>query len=196
MKKTLVIFFLAYCQLCFGQKTYKDSLNQYIKDYVANHEVVKGKDKSFFSFYPVSEKYRVKARFEPVKNGQWFSMQTSTTEKQVYRVYGILHFTINDTLVKLNIYQSQDLLHQTGFKDYLFLPFTDATSGEESYGGGRYLDFVIADIVNGTIVLDFNKAYNPYCSYVTGRFSCPIPPRENDLPVAIRAGEKIFEKKH
>ncbi len=79
------------------------------------------------------------------------------------------------------------------YKDHLFLPFTDLTSGEESYGGGRYIDLETTGIINNRLVIDFNKAYNPYCTYSDG-YNCPIPPRENDLPVAIRAGEKAFAK--
>ena len=79
-------------------------------------------------------------------------------------------------------------------KDYLLVPFGDATSGFESYGGGRYMDFNIPDIKNNKVVLDFNKAYNPYCAYVSGKYNCPLPPRENELPVAIFAGEKTFTK--
>ncbi len=82
------------------------------------------------------------------------------------------------------------------FKDELFIPFTDLTSGESSYGGGRYIDINVNDIVGGSFELDFNKAYNPYCAYVTGKYNCPIPPKENNLSVAIQAGEKIFGKAH
>ncbi|HNJ28593.1 MAG TPA: DUF1684 domain-containing protein, partial [Ferruginibacter sp.] len=80
--------------------------------------------------------------------------------------------------------------------DYLFVPFTDLTTGDESYGSGRYIEFYIQDIQgDGTLQLDFNKAYNPYCAYASG-FKCPIPPRENALNVAIKAGEKNFAKPH
>ncbi len=80
------------------------------------------------------------------------------------------------------------------YKNYLFLPFTDLTSGEESYGGGRYIDLETTDIFNNKVIIDFNKAYNPYCAYASG-YNCPIPPRENDLPVAVKAGEMNFGKK-
>ena len=76
---------------------------------------------------------------------------------------------------------------------YLFVPLGDATSGFESYGGGRYMVFFIPDIKNNKVVLDFNKAYNPYCAYTTG-YNCPIPPIENLLKVAITAGEKNYGK--
>ncbi len=86
-------------------------------------------------------------------------------------------------------------MQDTAYKNYLFLPFTDLTSGNRSYGGGRYLDFLMEDIKSNTLIIDFNKAYNPYCAYTTG-YNCPIPPRENDLPVAIPAGEMEYSKAH
>jgi len=82
------------------------------------------------------------------------------------------------------------------YKDHLFIPFTDATSGEETYESGRYIDLEIKDITNENVLIDFNKAYNPYCAYVSGKYNCPIPPNENRLIVAIRAGEKSFGKHH
>jgi uncharacterized protein (DUF1684 family) len=72
--------------------------------------------------------------------------------------------------------------------------FADLTSGDEKYTAGRYIDLLIEDIVDNKVILDFNKAYNPYCAYVSGKYNCPLPPRENQLPVAIFAGEKTFTK--
>ena len=80
------------------------------------------------------------------------------------------------------------------YKDYLFLPFTDATTGNETYDAGRYIDLKIEDTRTPEVILDFNKAYNPYCAYVSDIYNCPIPPKENRLPVAIRAGEMKFLK--
>jgi uncharacterized protein (DUF1684 family) len=69
-----------------------------------------------------------------------------------------------------------------------FVPFRDLTSGQTTYGGGRYIDTRLA----GTKVpLDFNRAYNPYCVF-NYDYACPIPPEENRLPVAVEAGEKDF----
>jgi uncharacterized protein (DUF1684 family) len=82
------------------------------------------------------------------------------------------------------------------YKDHLFLPFTDLTSGEETYTAGRYIDLSFEDIIDNKVVIDFNKAYNPYCAYVSGKYNCPIPPRENTLSVAILAGEKNYGKEH
>ena len=88
---------------------------------------------------------------------------------------------------RLFVYQSLDLLHNQEYRDYLIVLFTDRTNGQGSYGGGRYLDLRRGQIQDGQLVLDFNRAYNPYCAYGS-QYSCPIPPAENQLPVAIKAG--------
>jgi len=76
------------------------------------------------------------------------------------------------------------------YRDYLFLPFTDLTNGEQTYMGGRYLDLSIPE--GDTIVLDFNRAYNPYCVY-NKKYSCPLVPPVNALNTKISAGIKDFE---
>lgn len=178
----------------FGQ-SYSDSLQTYLEHYVKDHEVVRGTEKKYFQFYPINENFRVIAGFEKATNNKWFSMETSGLQKKTYRVYGTVTFTLHDTLVKADIYQSQNLMADSKYKDYLALMFTDKTTGEETYEAGRYIDLDIDDIKNNQLVIDFNKAYNPYCAYVKGKYNCPIPPRENYLPVAIEAGEKNFGKK-
>lgn len=188
--------------LCFqliinGQEiSYKDSMDHYQAEYIKKHEVVTGVDKQFFRFFDIDSSYKVTASVEKIKDGKWFMMETSGTIKKTFRVYAILHFTIHDTLVQLPIYQSQNLMQTAKYKDLLFLPFTDLTCGDESYASGRYIDFSLNDIVNNKLVIDFNTAYNPYCAYVSGKYNCPIPPLENQLPVTIRAGEKTFAKTH
>ena len=77
----------------------------------------------------------------------------------------------------------------------MFLPFTDETSGRESYGGGRYMDVFESNIQKDeTIVLNFNNTYNPYCAY-NEEYSCPLTPKKNHLAIAIKAGVKDFKKK-
>ena len=138
----------------------------------------------------------INCKFERTLNSPWFRMESSGPIKRNYRTYGIIHFTINDSAVTLNIYQSQDLMTSPQYKDHLFIPFTDATSGEETYESGRYIDLEINDIKTDKVLIDFNRAYNPYCAFVSGKYNCPIPPTENRLTVAIRAGEKAFKKVH
>ena len=194
MKYFLTFSFLIILITGHGQDQYKDSLARYLDDYVANHEVVAGDDKKKMTFYPVDRHMRITARFEKVNDGKWFQMETSANLKQTFRTVGILHFTIHDTLVKLNVYQSQNLMLVSKYKDLLFLPFTDLSSGEDSYENGRYIDLYTTDVVNDQLIIDFNKAYNPYCAYISGKYNCPVPPKENQLPVAIHAGEMKFNK--
>jgi uncharacterized protein (DUF1684 family) len=174
------------------KKSYPDSIKSYVSNYIATHDVISGDDKKYFRFFPPDASYRVRAGFRKVENGQWFQMETSGKIKKTFRVYGILEFTIHDTLVSLPIYQSQQLIQDPQYSTYLFLPFTDLTTGIESYHTGRYIDFRMNDIKKNGLVIDFNKAYNPSCAYVSGKYNCPIPPRENNLPVAIMAGEMNF----
>lgn len=192
MRIVLIIAFLNAVASCAYGQPYKDSILRFQQQYVQDHEVVKSKDKKHFRFFAPTEHYKVIAVFEKTEGNAWAFMETSGTIKEMYRVYGVLHFIINDTAVQLNIYQSKDLMQSAQYKDYLFLPFTDVTSGEATYASGRYLDLTISNIKNNSVVLDFNKAYNPYCAYVSGVYNCPIPPPQNRLPVAINAGEMAF----
>lgn len=183
-------------QFVFAQPAaYKDSLTKFQQNYVATHEVVKGDDRNYFRFYTINKKYAVHARFEKLNDTTGFIMKTSGPKQKKYYNYGRVYFSIGKQALQLTIYQSKDLMADSIYKNYLFIPFTDKTSGEQSYGGGRYLDFMIDDIKENGLLIDFNKAYNPYCAYTSG-FNCPIPPAENDLPVAIKAGEMNFAKQH
>jgi uncharacterized protein len=191
MKYLFLIAFILPTLLSSAQ-SYKDSINTYIKNYINTHEIVIGEDRKQMHFFDVSEKYRITARFEKAQTDQWFEMPTSGRIKKVFRIYGVLSFAINDTLVKLNLYQSQGLMGNDQYKNYLFLPFTDATTGIETYESGRYIDLQTSDIKNNEVIIDFNKAYNPYCAYVSGVYNCPIPPAANHLSIAILAGEKVY----
>ena len=161
MKKLFTCIFFCITYSGHAQNIYNDSLNNYIARYIKNHEVVTGDDKQFFSFFTVNEKYKVTADFEETTNSNWFSMETTGAIKKTFRVFGVLHFSIHDTAITLNIYQSQNLMNIAEYKNHLFLPFTDITSGEETYAAGRYIDLDISDIKNNKVVIDFNKAYNP-----------------------------------
>lgn len=191
-----MIFILGISFSLSAQNTYKDSITGFISNYINTHDAVSGDDRKYLRFFPVNESYRVTASFEKVSNGHWFQMATSGKIKKTFRIYGIAHFSIHDTTLALNVYQSQSLMDDATYKNYLFLPFTDLTTGNESYHTGRFLDFMISDIKNGQLTIDFNKAYNPSCAYVDGKYNCPVPPRENNLPVAIFAGEANYAKPH
>ncbi|BDB57308.1 DUF1684 domain-containing protein [Flavobacterium ammonificans] len=140
-------------------------------------------------FYPANAQFFVVAKFIRTENEQPFEMKTTTTRKPVYVKYGEAHFSIDGQDFKLNIYSNIELSKKKEYKDYLFLPFSDLTCGNESYIGGRYLDLEIPQ--GNTIVIDFNTSYNPYCAY-NPKYSCPKVPLENDLKIEIRAGVQKF----
>jgi uncharacterized protein (DUF1684 family) len=140
-------------------------------------------------FFPIDDRYIIEAKFIRTKKEKVFKMKTSTSRLPEYKKYGELHFTIDGVACKLNVYQNIDLIKKPGFDDYLFLPFSDFTNGNETYIGGRYVDLRIQKCT--TWKIDFNKAYNPYCAY-NYEYSCPIVPLENDLNVAVLAGVKKF----
>lgn len=181
----------------FAQKKdiYTGSIKAYQKIYIDSHEVVKGKDKKHFHFFAISKAYNVTCYFERIFDTVGFTMPTSAGTVKYFYKYGRLDFMIDGKECLLYVYQGKDLMQMEQYKDYLFVPFTDATTGNESYGSGRYLEFYKKDIQIDSLQLDFNKAYNPYCAYATG-YKCPIPPRENRLNISIKAGEMNFGKAH
>ena len=143
------------------------------------------------NYYPIDLKYRVAAKFVRTENMSFFKMKTTTTRLPEYVKYGEVHFTIDGRNLKLEVYQSPDISKLEGYADYLFIPFTDLTNGHETYDVGRYLEFRIP--TSEDVIIDFNKCYNPYCSY-NPKYSCPIPPEANQLPIAIPVGEKKFKE--
>ena len=138
-------------------------------------------------FYPTRYGYYVAATFVRDSTARPFAMETSTGRRPTYRKYGELRFVLDGKPERLSVYQNLELLKRPGLEDYLFLPFADLTNGHGSYGGGRYLDLRIPPAGTTTMQLDFNKAYNPSCAYNHG-YSCPVPPPENRLNVAIPVG--------
>jgi hypothetical protein len=118
-------------------------------------------------------------------------MKTTTERLPEYSIYGVVTFRHKGKNVTLNVYQNIELVKKPGYEKNLFIPFNDRTNGVETYGGGRFID--ITENGADKVIIDFNKAYNPYCAY-NHKYSCPIPPEENDLKIKIKAGEKIWHK--
>ena len=200
MKRSLLAYALLFSSFGFGQ-SYSDTIDEIrimhmvelmdTNSGLLNHSEIN--NFQGLAYFDVDTNYRIQARF--TKNiGKRFKMITSTDRRPVYRRYGFVDFTIHDTICHLTIYQNMELsgfFHfsaRKDYKDYLFIPFRDVTSGKETYGGGRFLDARIPK--NDTLLIDFNLNYNPYCAY-SERYSCPIPPTENTLKVSILAGEKV-----
>ena len=144
------------------------------------------------NYYPVDLQYRVKATFVKTENPVLFKMKTTTDRLPDYRKYGEVRFSLHGQPRVLEVYQSPDIIQSPGFEDYLFIPFTDETNGTDTYEVGRYIDIRIPK--TNELIVDFNKSYNPYCSY-GGAYSCPIPPQANHLSLKIEAGEKAFHVK-
>lgn len=169
---------------------YQQDLNDTYKNPVTT--ILLSKDFKRFKgleFYPANLKFRVEAIFVRTPNEKPFLMPTTTNRLPKYVKYGEFHFKIDSLDFVLDVFQNTE--PSPGYETSLFLPFTDLTSGDGSYGGGRYLDIEIPE--GNPVIIDFNKAYNPYCAYNPG-YSCPIPPEQNDMQTRIEAGVKDFLK--
>lgn len=142
-----------------------------------------GKQEGFsgLRYYAPNPDLAFNLKVEPA-DGSRVQVQTSDGAVRDYERAGTVSFVVDGAAARLTLYD-------TGH-DGLFVPFRDATSGHATYGAGRYLD--LRPNSNGTVTLDFNLAYNPFCAYNTA-YSCPLPPHENWLDVAIAAGELDFE---
>lgn len=141
------------------------------------------------NYFPGDASYKVEAKIDILKDEKPFDIPTYSGIKKPYIKYGILRFKLQNRDIELEVYQM--LNANPMYKTYLFLPFKDLTSGDSTYGGGRYINLSTNDIKNNKIILDFNKAYNPWCAYSEG-FNCPIPPKANHMDIQILAGEKNY----
>lgn len=136
------------------------------------------------AYFPIDDSYRVPAVLKPANDRTVVQMPTSTGQQRQMRRVGTLEFMLKGQPMKLTAFVevgSENL-------DHLFVPFTDLTSGTETYPAGRYLD--LDRNATGIYVIDFNKAYHPYC-YFSPTYDCPYPPRENRLQIPIHAGERL-----
>ena len=206
MKNTLILIFIFTASISSAQtidniyndifiakiKTFQAEMNEEFAN-PAHSPLIKEDLKNFesLSFFPINSKYKVKAKFVKTQNAFPFGMPTTTDRMPEYVKYGTLHFTIDSQKLQLTLYQNIELVKKEEYKNSLFLPFGDATNGDGSYGGGRYIDMQIPE--TDEIIIDFNKSYNPYCAY-NHKYSCPKIPVENILNIKIKAGVKAFKK--
>jgi len=143
------------------------------------------------NYYKPKTSYRKEAAFTRFDQATRFLMKTTTERLPEYSLYGVVNFIHNGKNYSLNVYQNIELVKKPGYEKHMFVPFNDQTNGKETYGGGRFLD--VTETGEDMLVIDFNKAYNPYCAY-NHKYSCPIPPEENNLEIKIKAGEKKWHK--
>lgn len=198
--KHFIVFFLC-CSLwsCAQEKTiiegqteWQKEMNANFKDATKSPLTAKGlKNFKGLDFFKFDSAYVVEAELKLTPESKPFKMKTTTDRTPIYRVYAVAIFKLNGETHQLNVYENLGLKNKEGYEDYLFIPFLDDTNGESTYGGGRYLEGRIPE--GDTLIIDFNKAYNPYCAY-SDRYSCPIVPRINYVKTAVEAGVKAYVK--
>lgn len=165
-------------------ETYRERKDQFFKN--DSHSPLTAEQRETFSglnYYPENLDLRFEIEVELFEEQEQITMQTSTGDVQDYIRWGRIQFEVDGEPAELTVFLSV----LGGY----FLPFMDATNGEETYGAGRYLE--IDPQPGGQFLIDFNMAYNPYCAY-NELWSCPIPPKENRLKVRIEAGEKAYQE--
>lgn len=151
-----------------------------------NSTVLRPKELAKFTglrYFPVDSTFRFRARFEHIPNPPTVLISKQTSGPVPYHHVGYVYIPYKGESFRLSVFRNTEM-----DKDQGWIPFRDATSGSETYGGGRYLDVTIPE--GDTATVDFNLAYNPYCVYNAYDFNCSIPPAENQLPFAVTAGEK------
>lgn len=169
---------------------FRKELNEDYKDKL--YSPLSKKDRRKFRghyFYKIDLAYRVAATITLTPKSDTFEMKTTTDRKPLYRKYGMAYFNLKGKSYQLSIYQNIEFSQIQGYSNNLFLLFNDQTNGHETYGGGRYIDLIKTN--NGEMIIDFNLSYNPYCHY-NSKYSCPIPPPENSLPISVEAGIKSY----
>ena len=195
MNRIAILLFSLFLLLnCDNRKRYNNDLtpfqreiNDFFKD--ASVSPLKKRDLKNFrglDFFTYDSTYLVTAKLTKTPKEKPFMMLTTTDMVVEYIKYGTVSFELLDNQYSLDIYKN---LEDPNERDNLFLPFLDDTNGNESYGGGRYINLDIPQVDN--LIIDFNSAFNPYCVY-DEKYSCPIVPRENYLPLKIKAGVKNF----
>jgi uncharacterized protein (DUF1684 family) len=178
----------------YDKQIKKDRALKDVEMLTDEHSPIPEDEKAAFkklNYYKPKVVFRKNARFERYDDAKRFLMKTTTDRLPEYSVYGKVTFRHKGKDYTLNVYQNIELVKKPGFQDYLFIPFNDKTNGDETYGGGRFLD--MTETGKDEIIVDFNKAYNPYCAY-NHKYSCPIPPESNNLEIKIKAGEKKWHK--
>jgi len=190
----ILLFSLFLLLNCDNRKRYNNDLtpfqreiNDFFKD--ASVSPLKKRDLKNFrglDFFTYDSTYLVTAKLTKTPKEKPFMMLTTTDMVVEYIKYGTVSFELLNNQYSLDIYKN---LEDPNERDNLFLPFLDDTNGNESYGGGRYINLSIPQGDN--LIIDFNSAFNPYCVY-DEKYSCPIVPRENYLPLEIKAGVMNF----
>lgn len=193
--RNLLIFFLLFSNLTFSQHNLEswEHWKNEMQEFYLNPETspLKKDELSVFKgiqFYSYKDEFVIETKVEYLENQLPFEVATTGDKIQKYLRVAILHFEIASNKYQLELYQNVQLRENEKYKDYYFLPFLDNTNGVSTSSVGRYIDVSFSGKPE-KIIIDFNKAYHPYCAYTDG-YSCPITPFQNLLNVAITAGVK------
>jgi uncharacterized protein (DUF1684 family) len=136
------------------------------------------------AYFPIDPEYNVPASLKASTDRTIYEMPTSAGNRDKFRRVGTLEFMLKGQPMKLTAFTPAAAKND----DRLFVPFSDLTSGTETYPAGRFMD--LDRTATGIYEVDFNRSYNPYC-YYSPTWECPYPPAENRLKVPVRAGEKM-----
>ena len=195
MKRVVLLALVAIAACTTKEIPYEDEIAAWRSDKdrfmrSAESPVVEAERASFpaLPYYPTNPEYRVPAALRVAPPEDVLDMPTSTGQRRKMQRVGALEFTLKGEALKLTAFAEANdtaLLR-------LFVPFGDRTNGNETYPGGRYLD--LDRTATGVYDLDFNRAYHPFCLF-NSTYDCPVPPRENRLPLPVRAGEKLSQPK-
>jgi uncharacterized protein (DUF1684 family) len=191
--RAILILLVFICSSCDKKRIHNTNLNEFQKQLNASFKDAtttpfNNSDLKRFSgldFFQIDSNYIVKAEIKPIINAKKIKLSTSTGSKLNVIKYAELIFIINKQEYKLFAYKYVDSNDYP--PNHLFVPFLDNTNGNETYGGGRYLD--LFQDSTGKIIIDFNNSYNPLCAY-NESYSCPIVPKDNFLEISVKAGVK------
>ena len=142
-------------------------------------------DSMELDYFAVDPTYKTTGTLEYVENRELMQISTNTGSFEHYERYAYAQFSLKDSSYRLLALKPV----QSSISNRLFVAFTDRTSGGVTYGGGRYVD--LYEQAEGDFIIDFNKAYNPYCVY-NPTYVCPLAPPENFLDLEIHAGERMY----
>lgn len=136
------------------------------------------------SFFDYDPEWKIKGKFEEIEgSAKTFTLMMTDSTFEQMEVAGMFHLDIKGAHVDLYLFDEGETL---------LLPFVDETAIDLTYGGGRYINVDKADFQEGVLEVDFNDAHNFYCAY-SESYICPIPPKENSIPLRVEAGEKKYK---
>jgi uncharacterized protein (DUF1684 family) len=155
---------------------YQNSMLNDAQNIIADKTNFKG-----FNYFEANEKYVIEADYQALSDENHLLLMTDSSNVDMKKA-GKVSFDLEEKKITLTVFDEGKVF---------MLPFKDLSNGKETYGGGRYINIPKENLRNNKLEIDFNQAHNFYCAYNEG-FICPVPPKENHIPLAIEAGEKVF----